>query len=124
PEVYVSKFPPNGRHWRVSADGGSQARWRRDGKEIFYLAPDRTLMAVSVSSSRNDFSANDYHPLFRANYPYGAYHAFDVTADGQRFLVNTNVVNAADSVVASLGTEGTERDTETFRPQRSQRARR
>ena len=123
-EVYVSRFPANGRHWRISADGGSQARWRRDGREIFYLAPDRTVMAVSVRSSRSDLSVDDYRPLFRANYPYGAYHAFDVTADGQRFLVNTIVVSAADSVVASSDTEGTERVTESLTPQNTQNTRR
>jgi len=101
-EVYVAAFPSNGRHWRVSADGGSQARWRRDGKEIFYVAPDRTLMAVSVVVSRREFSVAEYRPLFRMQYPYGAYHAFDVTTDGQRFLVNTVVVNPSSSIVASL----------------------
>jgi WD40 repeat protein len=102
-EVYVSAFPPNGRHWRISADGGTQARWRRDGKEIFYVAPDRTLMAVSVVISRREFSAAEYRPLFRMEYPYGTYHAFDVTADGQRFLVNTIVVNPSSSIEASSG---------------------
>jgi dipeptidyl aminopeptidase/acylaminoacyl peptidase len=101
-EVYVSPFPSNGKRWRVSADGGSQARWRRDGKEIFYLAPNRRLMAASVSTSRHEFTVNDYEPLFEANYPYGAYHAFDVTADGQRFLVNSLVVSlTAPGLVAS-----------------------
>src|SRR5262245_39646200 len=108
-EVYVSNFPPNGRHWRVSADGGSQARWRHDGKEIFYLAPDRTIMAASVTISRNEFSVDDYRPLFRATYPYAAYHAFDVSADGQRFLVNTVVVSPRSSIVASLATKGAEK---------------
>ena len=108
-EVYVSAFPPNGRHWRISADGGSQARWRRDGREIFYVAPDRTLMAVSVVVSRREFAVHEYRPLFRMAYPYGAYHAFDVTADGQRFLVNTVVVNPASSIVASARSE-TRRD--------------
>jgi Tol biopolymer transport system component len=103
PEVYVAAFPPNGRHWRVSADGGSQARWRRDGKEIFYLAPDRTLMAASVTASKRELVVNEYRPLFQVNNPYGAYHAFDVAADGQRFLVNTLVVDPGSSgVVASL----------------------
>jgi dipeptidyl aminopeptidase/acylaminoacyl peptidase len=99
-EVYVSAFPPNGHHWRISADGGSQARWRRDGQEIFYLAPDRTLMAASVTISKREFAVDAYRPLFQVNPPYGAYHAFDVTADGQRFLVNTLVVNPASGAVA------------------------
>jgi len=60
-------------------------------------------MAASVTASRREFVVNEYQPLFRANYPYGAYHAFDVTADGQRFLVNTLVVDPArPGVVASL----------------------
>ena len=102
-EVYVSAFPSTGRKWRVSADGGSQARWRRDGLEIVYLAPDRTLMAAAVSTSRSEFRVTAFDPLFVASYPYGAYHAFDVTADGQRFLVNTLVVSlTAPAVVASL----------------------
>jgi len=102
-EVYVSPFPANGRKWRVSADGGSQARWRRDGREIFYLAPDRKLVAASVTTSRGEFTVKGYEPLFEASYPYGAYHAFDVTADGQRFLVNTLVVSlTGPAVVASL----------------------
>jgi Tol biopolymer transport system component len=104
-EVYVSSFPPNGRHWRISADGGSQARWRRDGTEIFYLAPDRTLMATAVTISKREFTVDEYRPLFQVNAPYGAYHAFDVAADGQRFLVNTVVVNPSSGVVARLGHE-------------------
>jgi Tol biopolymer transport system component len=92
PEVFVSPFPATGKRWRVSADGGSQARWRRDGKEIFYVAPDRMLMAVPISTSDDSVEANDYLPLFELQHPYGAYHAFDVSADGQRFLVNTLVV--------------------------------
>lgn len=107
-EVYVTAFPPTARHWRISADGGSQARWRQDGKEIFYLAPDRTLMAVSVTSTKREFTVDAYNPLFQINYPYGAYHAFDVSADGQRFLVNTLVVNPGDRRLVAA-TENTNR---------------
>jgi len=103
PEVFVSPFPATGRRWRVSADGGSQARWRRDGKEIFYVSPSRMLMSVSVASAGEELVVNGYEPLFELSHPYGAYHAFDVTADGQRFLVNTLVVSpGARGVVAGL----------------------
>ena len=98
-EVYVSPFPSNGKRWRVSADGGSQARWRRDGSEIFYLAQDRTVIAASVTISGNEFTVNGYDPLFEIRHPYGAYHAFDVTEDAKRFLVNTLVVEPADGVL-------------------------
>jgi dipeptidyl aminopeptidase/acylaminoacyl peptidase len=92
-EVYVSPFPSNGKRWRVSADGGSQARWRRDGSEIFYLAPDRTVVATAVTINGGEFSVKGYDPLFEIRHPYGAYHAFDVTEDAKRFLVNTLVVS-------------------------------
>jgi Tol biopolymer transport system component len=93
PEVFVAPFPSPTRRWRISADGGSQARWRRDGKEIFYVAPNRMLMAAQLETSANDVVVKDYSSLFELQHPYGAYHAFDLTPDGQRFLVNTLVVN-------------------------------
>jgi len=102
-EVYVSRFPANGERFRVSADGGSQARWRGDGREIVYLAPDRRLIAASVTMSGGTFRVEGYDPLFEIRHPYGAYHAFDVTEDGTRFLVNTLVVSPGNpEVVASL----------------------
>ena len=56
-----------------------------------------------MTTSRDEISVTAFEPLFMASYPYGAYHAFDVTADGQRFLVNTLVVSlAAPAIVASL----------------------
>jgi Tol biopolymer transport system component len=103
PEVFVAPFPAPTRRWRVSADGGSQARWRRDGKEIFYVAPNRMLMSAQIETSANGVTVKDYEPLFELQHPYGAYHAFDVTADGQRFLVNTLVVNPkGPGVIAAL----------------------
>jgi Tol biopolymer transport system component len=89
PEVFVTRFPGGGPSWRISADGGSQARWRRDGAEIFYLAPDRRLMAAAVAERGGTVAVTKVDPLFTLTFPYGAYHAFDVSADGSRFLVNT-----------------------------------
>jgi eukaryotic-like serine/threonine-protein kinase len=94
PEVYVTRFPTPGRAWRVSADGGSQARWRRDGREIFYVSPEQRLMAAAVSLGDDAVTVDRIEPLFELRYPYGAYHAFDVTRDGQRFLVNTSIPSA------------------------------
>jgi Tol biopolymer transport system component len=103
PEVFVAPFPAPTRRWRISADGGSQARWRRDGKEIFYVAPSRMLMAAQVETSTSGVAVKDYTPLFELQHPYGAYHAFDLTPDGQRFLVNTLVVDPKrPRVTASL----------------------
>ena len=105
PEVFVTRFPAGGQSWRISADGGSQARWRRDGTEIFYLAPDRRLMAAAVSARSGTMSVTKVDPLFTLTFPYGAYHAFDVSADGTRFLVNTVLgANAPTQQVRAAGT--------------------
>jgi Tol biopolymer transport system component len=92
PEVWVAPFPQTGRRWRVSADGGTQARWRRQD-ELLYLAPDRRLMSVTLRIMGDDLVTTDIQPLFRLTFPYGSYHAFDVTPDGQRILVNQLVIS-------------------------------
>ena len=84
PEVYARSYPGAGGKWQISTAGGIRPRWRRDGKEIFYFTPDGTLMSVAVSEGASlDFGVPK--PLFRAPVRFGYY---DVTPDGQRFLVN------------------------------------
>ena len=51
-EVSVATFPKTGGRWRVSAGGGHQPRWNRDGSELFYIAPDRRMMSVRVRAAR------------------------------------------------------------------------
>src|SRR5262249_30692539 len=48
-DVYVQPFPSRDRKWRVSPDGGSRPRWRRDGKELYYVGLDQKLMSVAVN---------------------------------------------------------------------------
>jgi len=91
-EVYVAPFEPNGRIWRISAEGGTQARWRTPN-EILYVAPDRRLMSATVRVVDNNLVVARIEALFTLTYPYGAYHAFDVPKDGQRILVNTLIVS-------------------------------
>jgi dipeptidyl aminopeptidase/acylaminoacyl peptidase len=88
-EVYVTPFPKTGAKWLVSRAGGFQARWRRDGKELFFMAPDSMLMAAAVNGDGPDFEVSGVTALFATHFPYAPYHAFDVAADGQRFLVNS-----------------------------------
>jgi Tol biopolymer transport system component len=77
-----------GGKWQVSTAGGSQPRWRRDGKELFYLASDRKLMAVPVKTGES-FEAGLPKSLFQTRISVATlYYGYDVTADGQRFLVN------------------------------------
>jgi eukaryotic-like serine/threonine-protein kinase len=89
PVVYISPFPTNGQVLRVSDESGTQARWRRDGKEIFYLDSNRNLMAVSVDDDGPDIEVGAARSLFQTRYPHPPYHAFDADLDGERFLVNT-----------------------------------
>jgi Tol biopolymer transport system component len=92
-ELYVTSFPKPGRRYLVHARGGFQARWRRDGKELFFLATNGTLttslMAADVKSDGDEFEVNGVRKLFDTPVPYPPYHAFDVSADGQRILVNS-----------------------------------
>jgi eukaryotic-like serine/threonine-protein kinase len=88
-EVYVQPFPATGAKWQVSVSGGEQPRWRRDGKELFYLAPDRALMAVPIAVM-GAFDDATPRRLFVTNIPFGDVNvsqSYDVTADGERFLV-------------------------------------
>ena len=67
-EIYVIPFPPSpgsGR-WRVSTGGGVMPRWRRDGKELFYISPDSQMMAVDVTT-RPVFQSGHPHPLFQTD---------------------------------------------------------
>jgi Tol biopolymer transport system component len=89
-EVYVQPFPGPGGKWQVSANGGSNPAWRRDGKEIFYLAPDRKIMSVAVKSD-GAFEPEAAKPLFEARLRNDTSREYDVSPDGQRFLLNTPI---------------------------------
>ncbi|MSO62372.1 MAG: hypothetical protein EXQ50_09815 [Acidobacteria bacterium] len=96
-EIYVQPWPQTGERWQVSTDGATDARWRADGRELFYLSPTRELMAVSLDT-RNGFRAGTPVRLFQTRVagPLGAGHRFPfaVSADGQRFLIYVNDRNA------------------------------
>jgi hypothetical protein len=90
-EVYVQTFPQSGGKWLVSSGGGAQPHRRADGKEMFYIAPDRTLMAVDVNAGTT-FETSAPKRLFATLVNnYTAPNRYVVTADGQRFLINSPV---------------------------------
>jgi Tol biopolymer transport system component len=111
-EVYVQSFPAAGGKWQVSTSGGVQPHWRHDGKELFYLAPDNKLMSVAVRAGAT-FEAGTPEVLFQTR-TYGLVpvvgwsQQYDVTADGQRFLLNVDVsdVTAAPLTVVTNWTSG------------------
>jgi len=82
-DVYVQSFPVGGPKRRISSQGGDFVRWRQDGKEVFYTAPDNTLMAVLVQALPNSLTVGEPKPLFKISGRAGTY---DVAPDGQRIL--------------------------------------
>jgi Tol biopolymer transport system component len=90
-EVYIVPFPPSGARLQVSTRGGMQPRWRADGKELFYLAPDGTLMAVTLRPGES-IQAETAQPLFMTRLTAAFNNdQYNVTTDGQRFLLNSPV---------------------------------
>lgn len=91
PEIYVMSLTGGGGKAQVSREGGTMPRWRQDGREIFYLGSDRSVMAVPVAGSGATFTAGAPVRLFGVETASVAGSLFDVTADGQRFIVNVAV---------------------------------
>jgi Tol biopolymer transport system component len=94
-EIYATTFPGAAGKWQVSSGGGTEPRWSRDGKEIFYIAPGGMLTAVPVSAGAEGISTGAATPLFRirGRAPISSTDLFsyDVAPDGKRFLVNRYV---------------------------------
>ena len=87
-DVYVARFPNYDGRRRISVRGRSWSRWSRDGSEIFYLDPDNQLMAAPVEAGSSDLSAGAPRALFQVRTRPDRGYAYDVSADGQRFLVS------------------------------------
>jgi Tol biopolymer transport system component len=97
-EVFVQPFSETGSDaagkFQISSEGGSQPRWRRNGKEIYYIAPDGKLMAVDVKMTPQ-FEHSIPKPLFQARIfgsgtvAGGAYFRYAAAADGKRFLIDS-----------------------------------
>jgi Tol biopolymer transport system component len=95
-EIYVQAFPGKERKWPVSVKGGTRPIWSRDGKELFYIAADKKLMAVDVKSGAG-FERGNPKPLFQARMrPGPGYPGFAVSSDGKRFLLAAPVEPGAN----------------------------
>jgi Tol biopolymer transport system component len=109
-EVYVvsfdaSKFQggaggqstPSGK-WQISSDGGRVPRWRRDGKELFYIGPNNTITAVEVDGRGASFNVGQSQRLFVAPVsPFAS--TYDVAPDGQRFVMSASPEEAEPPLV-------------------------
>jgi Tol biopolymer transport system component len=96
-EIYVQPFPGPGDRLQISNNGGAQVRWRRDGKELFYIALDGLIMTVPIrfGSNGQGIEAGRPTPLFNSRVTGGAVQSattqqYAISSDGQRFLVNTD----------------------------------
>src|SRR4030095_2267983 len=103
-EVYVRPFPrASDGKWVVSTNGGTQPRWRRGGTELFYISVDSKMMAAGVTTSPEFKKAGDTKALFTEPVPRGEVNIrrfinafrYDVTSDGQTFLVDAVATDEA-----------------------------
>lgn len=87
-EIYVRAFPSPERRWQVSTEGGTQGVWNPNGREIFYRSGDK-MMAVDFQAA-SDVTLSSPRVLFEQPYAYGGgitIANYDVTSDGQRFVL-------------------------------------
>src|SRR5687767_945493 len=91
-EVYVQPIPINRGKWQLSVGGGDLPRWRRDGKELFFEAPDGKLMAVPVPAAGGSLTHGAPHALFTSALParLNSYH-YEPAAHGKQFLMRVPV---------------------------------
>ena len=93
-EVYVQPFAlasskPSSGKWQISIGGGRDPHWRGDGRELFYIAPNRKLMAVAVKTDGEGFVPSTPQPLFEVRFLAQStlISSYAVSGDGKRFLM-------------------------------------
>jgi hypothetical protein len=105
-EIYIQSFMGTGSKQRISTEGGTGPRWRRDGKEMFYRAADGNLMSVAIDLGATAVKAGPPTPLFRLSSP-----VYAPSLDGKRFLTHI-VVEPASPITILLNWDPTKRRTE------------
>jgi Tol biopolymer transport system component len=103
PEVYLQSFPDGSGRTQVSTAGGTQVRWSADGREIFFVAPDGKLMAVTFTAGATPAApvALFQTHLANGNNVIGNKAQYAVSRDG-RFLLNTVVESPSAPIVVSI----------------------
>jgi eukaryotic-like serine/threonine-protein kinase len=103
-EIVVQPFPEPSGKWQVSTSGGTAPRWRADGKELYFIAPDSKLMAVSATTSGSTFEAGIPVTLFQTRIVASGVigkHEYAVSRDG-RFLINQMVEESVNSPITLI----------------------
>lgn len=92
-EIYVRPFPNGDGRWQASVSGGTQPRWRSDGKELYYVEDQDVLMAVPVATGQGLVLGQPQRLFESADLIFrnSVWPQYDVSADGQRFLTSTPV---------------------------------
>jgi eukaryotic-like serine/threonine-protein kinase len=87
-EVYVQPYPGPGGKWQISTEGGTEPVWNRNGRELFYRSGENKMTAVGITTQPS-FSVGKPQLLFEGPYVLGggAFPDYDVSPDGQRFLM-------------------------------------
>ena len=102
-EVYIQPFPQTGDVIQISTDGGGMPRWRGDGAEIYYLDLEGRLMAVALSSTVSGLLPSPPKELFQPEITHrgfiGVRYTYDVSSDGQRFLISAATAEARPSTI-------------------------
>jgi eukaryotic-like serine/threonine-protein kinase len=102
-EVYVQSFPSSGGKWQVSTAGGEQPIWNPRGGELFYMAPDKSIVSVSYKVSDDNFQVGQRTSLFTTRVPLSSLvddrNSYAISPDGKRFFVNNRVDEAAATSV-------------------------
>ena len=87
-EVYIQAFPSTGAKWQVSNNSGIQPRWRGDGRELFFISDTtQRLWAAGIHAYAGRVEIGTPQPLFPVLLFPGPSYVYDVTPDGQRFVV-------------------------------------
>src|SRR5262245_2630601 len=100
PQIYLQPSPPSDQKIQVSVSGGINSKWRRDGRELFFLdRTSRKLMAVETKASGSVITLGVVQELFQVP---GGNNNYDVSADGQRFLFNVSTNSDSNSDSAPI----------------------
>ncbi|MFN7938074.1 MAG: protein kinase [Bryobacteraceae bacterium] len=105
-EIYVQPFPSGASKWKVSLDGGEFPLWRGDGRELYFVTPERKMMAAAVKAgtgAQAAFEVSAPQALFDAPLhirPAGVpLYPYAVTADGKRFLMDTRLTDQSETAL-------------------------
>jgi Tol biopolymer transport system component len=98
-EVYIEAMPPGTGKWQISINGGAYPRWRKDGKELFFLTYDLKMMAVDIQTAQR-VGAGVPHALLQIEGVTVGGQLYDVNSDGQQFLIASAFQNRVDAPIA------------------------